>query len=245
MVHPCTFGARASFLPPQYATGPTTGTGGRLTLDLVVIGLACSLEPIPLMAFILTLGSRNGSAKGLAFFAGWLISFTVMITLTLLATGGRPPAPSTAPTSLLIVLKIVIGFGLVVFAWRAARHPSVEHAEPGWMSRVDNMPIWTAPIIAFLVQPWGLVAAGAIVIAQTDSSSAGNLLALGVFAILASLSFILMESYFLVRPKAAKERLGHMRVWLDFHRSQVLVWISLLVGLWLMGTGIVSSIAAN
>jgi threonine/homoserine/homoserine lactone efflux protein len=244
-VHPCTFGSRASYLPPQYATGPTAGPGGQLTLDLVVIGLACSLEPIPLMAFILTLSSRNGSAKGLAFIAGWLISFAVVIGLTLVTTGGRPPAPSTAPTTLLIVLKILIGFGLVVFAWRSVKHPSDEHAEPGWMSRVDNMSIWAAPVIALLVQPWGLVAAGAIVIAQTDSSSAGDLLALGVFAILASLSFILMESYFLVRPKAAKERLAHLRVWLDVHRSQVLVWVSLLVGLWLMGTGIVSSIAAS
>jgi hypothetical protein len=43
-----------------------------VVLDLVIIGLAITLEPITLVAFILILASEKGTRKGLAFILGWL-----------------------------------------------------------------------------------------------------------------------------------------------------------------------------
>jgi hypothetical protein len=40
-----------------------------LVLSLVLIGLAITLEPIPLTAFILILASQGGVRKGAAFIA--------------------------------------------------------------------------------------------------------------------------------------------------------------------------------
>ena len=45
-----------------------------LVLSLVLIGLAITLEPIPLTAFILILASEGGVRKGAAFIFGWLVS---------------------------------------------------------------------------------------------------------------------------------------------------------------------------
>ncbi|HTS98618.1 MAG TPA: hypothetical protein VMI33_18560, partial [Streptosporangiaceae bacterium] len=45
-----------------------------LVLSLVLIGLAITLEPIPLTAFILVLASKGGVRKGAAFIFGWLLS---------------------------------------------------------------------------------------------------------------------------------------------------------------------------
>jgi hypothetical protein len=45
-----------------------------LVLSLVLIGLAITLEPIPLTAFILILASEAGVRKGAAFIFGWLAS---------------------------------------------------------------------------------------------------------------------------------------------------------------------------
>ena len=43
-----------------------------LVLNLLLIGLAISLEPIPLTAFILVLASKNGIRKGAASSSdGW------------------------------------------------------------------------------------------------------------------------------------------------------------------------------
>jgi hypothetical protein len=40
-------------------------------LDLVLIGLAITLEPLPLTAFLLVLASERGVRKGAAFIFGW------------------------------------------------------------------------------------------------------------------------------------------------------------------------------
>ena len=40
------------------------------------------------------------------------------------------------------------------------------------------------------------------------------------------------------RPEAAEERLRRLREWLDTHRDQAIVIISLVAGLWLMGNSL-------
>ncbi|MGD0937750.1 MAG: GAP family protein, partial [Streptosporangiaceae bacterium] len=70
-----------------------------MVLDLVIIGLAIALEPFPLTAFILLLSAEKGIWKGLAFVLGWLACLVIVIAAVLLTTGGKPPAPSTAPST--------------------------------------------------------------------------------------------------------------------------------------------------
>ena len=66
-----------------------------MTIDLVLIALAITLEPIPLTAFLLVLMSKGGVRKGAAFIFGWLLSLAAVVALTILFTGNNPPKPST------------------------------------------------------------------------------------------------------------------------------------------------------
>ena len=50
-----------------------------MVLDLLLIGLGITLEPFPLMAFILVLSARKGIWKGLAFILGWLACLVAVI----------------------------------------------------------------------------------------------------------------------------------------------------------------------
>ncbi len=57
---------RIMFHPP-----PGRNVRGQVTVaDLALLGLAVTLEPLPIMAFILVLASRRGPQKGLAFIVG-------------------------------------------------------------------------------------------------------------------------------------------------------------------------------
>jgi threonine/homoserine/homoserine lactone efflux protein len=47
-----------------------------VVLNLLLIGLGITLIPFPLTAFVLVLGARKGTLKGLAFILGWLVSVT-------------------------------------------------------------------------------------------------------------------------------------------------------------------------
>ena len=81
---------------PRCQPGLQVG-GYMLVLSLVLIGLAITLEPIPLTAFILILASQGGVRKGAAFIFGWLVSLAVVIACTVLVTGNNPPSPARRP----------------------------------------------------------------------------------------------------------------------------------------------------
>jgi threonine/homoserine/homoserine lactone efflux protein len=206
-----------------------------LTVDLILIGLACSLEPIPLTGFILMLSTERGTRKGLFFLAGWLLSLAVVIGLTVALTGGSPPAPSTAPSAGVLAAKILVGVALIVFALRFRRREPKEHGPPKWAKRIDHLSVWTAAVMAILLQPWGLVAAGALSITQADTSKTGDVLTIVLFALLATLSLLVIEIYAVLAPEAAQARLLGLRQWMDTHRAQVIVFLSVVIGLWLIG----------
>src|SRR5271157_3317632 len=106
-----------------------------MTLNLILIGLAITLEPIPLTAFILILASKGGVKKGAAFIFGWLVSLAIVVSVTVLVTGNNPPKPSTAPSLAALAAKIAIGVLLVLIAIRHIRRmtrPKTPKKPPKW-----------------------------------------------------------------------------------------------------------------
>ena len=67
-----------------------------MVFDLLLIGLAITLEPFPLTAFILLLSAEKGTRKGLVFILGWLACLVIVVAAVIALTGGKPPAASTA-----------------------------------------------------------------------------------------------------------------------------------------------------
>jgi len=78
-------------------------------LDLILIGLAITLDPLPLTAFLVILPSKRGTVKGAAFVFGWLVSLAIVVTITVVATGNNPPKPSTAPSLAALAVKTALG----------------------------------------------------------------------------------------------------------------------------------------
>jgi len=209
-----------------------------MTFDLILIALAITLEPIPLTGFILVLASNGGTKKGAGFIIGWLIVLVALVAVTLAFTGGKPPKPETAPSDGILAAKILIGAFLLVFAWHYRRRPERPHTTPKWMLRIDGMNFWAAMALGPILQPWGLIAAGAATITQADLSHTTSILDAIMFCILSTASLFVMEGYALVRPEAARARLDGLRQWMDDHRSGVIVVLSVVVGFWLIGKSI-------
>lgn len=209
-----------------------------LILNLVLIGLAISLEPIPLTAFILVLASKGGVRKGAAFIFGWLASLAIVIALTVLVTGNNPPRTSTAPSLAALAVKILIGAVLVVIGWRRWRkldEPKPPKKTPKWQTGIDNMSPWFAMALGPLTQPWGLVAAGVAVIVEAKLSSWQDYLALFLFCVIATATYLAMEIYAGFRPAETQAFLSRTRAWIDSHTDQVIIIVSLVLGFWLVG----------
>jgi hypothetical protein len=145
--------------------------GANVVLDLVIIGLAITLEPITLVAFILILAAEKGTRKGLAFILAWLACLVVVIAVVVLVTGGQPPQPATAPSTAALAVKVVLGAVLILFAVRQRRRMGRPRKPPTWMARLDSLSPWAAAGLGVFLQPWALVAAAAATVVQAKLSS--------------------------------------------------------------------------
>ena len=209
-----------------------------MVLDLLLIGLGITLEPFPLIAFLLILSSQKGTRKGLAFILGWLACLVVVIGAVILLTGGKPPAPATAPSTAVLAIKLALGVALILYAVRQERRRGRPRKSPAWMARLDGFSALSAAGLAAFLQPWALVAAGAATVSQAKLSNVWEWLILLLFCLLATSSFLYLELSAAFRPAAADALIKKLRNWLDTHQDQVIIVISLLLGFWLAGKSI-------
>ncbi|MGI5451646.1 GAP family protein [Streptomyces sp. CA-249302] len=213
-----------------------------MVLDLLVIGLAIAVFPLSVTAFVLVLSARGGTWKGLVFILAWLACFVAVLAAVLLTTGGKPPAPKSPPSTAASAVKLAIGVGLVGYGWH--RHRQRERTGPrhkssgGLTARLDRLSLWTSAGLAPLLQPWGLVAAGAATVVSADMSHAASYLALFGYCLLASSSLLVMEVYTTFAPDSARVRLGKLRTWIETHQEQALVAVALVAGLFLVSRSI-------
>ena len=212
-----------------------------MVLNLVLIGLAITLDPLPLTAFMVVLPSKRGLRKGAAFVFGWLVSLAIVVTVTVLATGNNPPKPSTAPSLASLAVKIAIGVGLIAIAIRQRRRmgqPKKPKKPPKWQEHVDNMSPWFAMVLAPTLQPWALIGAGAATVVEAKLSSWESYLALFLFCVLASASYLAMEIYAGFKPDQSQAFLARFRAWMETRTDQVIILGSLILGFWLIANSI-------
>jgi threonine/homoserine/homoserine lactone efflux protein len=212
-----------------------------VTLDFILIGLAIALDPLPLTAFLVVLPSKRGVRNGAAFVSGWLVSLAIVVTATVLATGNNPPKPDTAPSYAALAVRIAIGVVLVATAirqWRKMRRPKKPKKPPKWQEHVDNMSPWFALGLAPALQPWVMIGAGVATIVEAKLSSWESYLALALFCVLASASYLALEIYAGFWPSRSQPVLARFRTWMDTHTDQLIIVGSLVLGFWLIGKSI-------
>ena len=209
--------------------------------DLLSLGVIITLEPVPLVGFILILSSRRGAVKGATYLAGWVASLAGMIIATLAVTGGHPPRVHSAPGKAIAISSIALGMLLIATSiW--VRHDMAAkdrppRGEPRWTSRLDDMSLWATSGLGFLLQPWPLVIAGATLVSQADVSSAVSVVSLFLFCVISTASILAMEIYVLLNQRSATENLSVFRRWLERNREPVFAALALIAGIYLIGKG--------
>lgn len=218
-----------------------------MLLDLFLIGLVVTLEPIPLTAMILLLATEGGVMKGLGYVLGWMFTLVAIVAVVVLVTGGKPLIPNSNPSTGVLALKLAIGVVLLVIAYRrwGKSGASEPKGQPRWMRGIDRVNPLTAAGLAFLLQPWVLVTAGVAEITTAKLSSTAQYVAVFAFCVWCTASYLVMETYAALRPATVKSTLKALLQWITAHRDQVIVFLSLGLGLYLMAKSIYGLVNAD
>ena len=176
-----------------------------MVLNLILIGMAVTLDPLPLTAFLVVLPSEHGPLAGSAGGEN---------------RAGRRPGRDRGP------------------AHRARGRPKPPKKPPKWQAHVDSMSPWFALGLAPTLQPWVLIGAGAATVVEAKLSSWESFLALFLYCVLASASYLAMETYAVFRPGQSQALLARSRAWISTHTDQVIIAGSLIIGLWLIANSI-------
>ena len=79
---------------------------------------------------------------------------------------------------------------------------------------------------------------GVAVIVEAKLSGWQDYVALFLFCVIATASYLALEIYAGFRPAQAQAFLGTTRTWIDTHTDQVIIIVSLVLGFWLVANSI-------
>ena len=96
------------------------------------------------------------------------------------------------------------------------------------------MSLWFAFALGPIVQPWGLIAAGSAIIVEAKVTTWQSTIALSLFCIVGTITYVAMELYALLRPAKTRAFVASLRRWVTSHTDQIIIVISLALGLWLI-----------
>jgi hypothetical protein len=212
--------------------------------DTLPFAMGVALSPLPIIAVILILLSRRAKRNGPAFLLGWVLGLATAEGIVLVIVGPVGLLPGGGPSTLVALLKLVLGVLLIALGirqWRrrpkAGEMPSV----PGWMTSIDSFTATKTLGLAVLLSSGGnvaLILAAAVGIARAKLNVGEQLGALATFILIGSLTVATIVLYHVVQGEKAVKHLSGWKDWLVTNNATVMVVTLLLVGVLLIDKGI-------
>jgi len=220
---------------------------GNVLGQILAPAIGVALSPLPIVAVILMLFTRQARTNSLAFLLGWILGLAVVGGIVLvLVNAGRLSLGASTESTFSAILKLVLGVLLLFGALRQWQNRPKEGEEarmPKWMAAIDSFTAGRALGLAALlsgVNPKNLALnlVAATTIAGAGLATSQQVIALIVFIVLASVSIAAPVLYYLIAGASAEKTLNGWKAWLIANNGSVMAVLFLIFGVKLIGDGI-------
>jgi len=218
---------------------------GTVIGDLLPYAVGVAISPIPIIAVILMLLSKNATRTITGFLIGWVAGIVVVTSLVLVLVG-QAKSTSTGPSTLSSWLKLIFGVLVLLLAvkqWRTRPKPGETGTMPQWMSAIDTFTFVKALGLGFAlsgINPKNLLMcfAAGTTIAAAQLSAGGDVAAVAVFTVLAASTVLTPVVLYLAAKQRMAQPLTELRGWLTQNNATVMAVLLLVIGVVLLGKGI-------
>lgn len=209
-----------------------------LLASMLLPAVGIIMSPTPIVAVLFILMNSKNSRNGLAFLAGWVASFTLVMLAVLFVAGTRRIFDSYQDvTPLVYAIMLAMGVFLIFFAlhsWLNRPRKNTPVKPPRWIHSIGNItPLKSfgiACILAGFSPKNGMLAVtSAIAISGLSVTVSESIVFTLLFLIVASLIIAIPVGYFTLMPKGAKNA-SHKIEKIIYHSSTSMAVVLALVG---------------
>lgn len=214
--------------------------------EILPLALGVAISPVPIIAVILMLFSKQAKRNSLAFLLGWILGLLVIATLVYVIASAADVSTSSGPSKAASILRILLGL-LLFFAafgqWRKRPKPGEEVAMPRWMASIASFNAGKSLGLAALlsgVNPKNLALtfSAAVSVAQGGLAIGSVILAFAIYILIASATVAAPVLIYLIMGDKADKTLNAWKAWLTENNGTVMFVLFLIFGMVLLGKGI-------
>lgn len=208
------------------------------------MSIGVALSPLPVAAVMIMLMTNRARTNAPAFLCGWVLGILTVGRVVFLLPAVS--AAQTDPTSLSGVIRIGFGIALLLLSlrqWRQRPAPGTPVVVPRLLTSLDKIGVVHAAATGFLlsgINPKNLLlnAAGAATIDQLGLPPGDQLIALLVFATIASVTVVVPVAVYFLFRRRAEATLGQWKDWLIRNNATLVVAVLFVFGALLIGEGV-------
>ena len=218
-------------------------------IRVLLYTLVAATSPLALGATVVVLTSARGRLNGAAFALGALLGQSIVWGALVLVGGSWVPDGTGDRATVFVLLELAFGAALLAAAFHVRRHPTLlttgtSERAAAFRDRLRRLSpaaaLGTGIALGFGgPKRLGVTLLAAATIAAADLTDATQLTLAGAYVLIATALVWIPALLYLIFDRAATDWIEHAERVIAEHRSSVLFYPSLVVGLVLIGDALV------
>jgi len=210
---------------------------------LLPFALGIAISPVSIIAAILLLTSKQGTAKGLAYLAGWLAGLMTLVVALLVLVSSR------GSTAVQFTAWVILSAGIILLImayiqWRQRPPRDAEIAPLEWLRAIPRTTSFMALSAGlffslFSVKNLLIVTATAAVIGEAGLGMAGRITAVLIFVTVATLGIAVPAYIAFAQGERAKAILTDWEYRLSVHNVTITCIVLVTIAVQLLGAGLI------